>query len=122
MARSNLKLQEEVLQMLLDNLQKEGILENRGDDSNQCYYLKESTESYAIKREKVKEIIDSREDTQSRPVLELFTPLPNQNISGDIKELKDFFDRQPISTCLKSKKITSVLIFVSNYFLVRRSK
>ena len=122
MARSNLKLQEEVLQMLLDNLQKEGILENRGDDSNQCYYLKESTESYAKKREKVTEIIDSREDTQSRPVLELFTPLPNQTISGDIKESKDFFDRQPISTCLKSKKITSVLIFVSNYFLVRRSK
>ena len=122
MARSNLKLQEEVLQMLLDNLQKEGILENRGDDSNQCYYLKESTESYAKKREKVTEIIDSREDTQSRPVLELFTPLPNQNVSGDIKELKDFSDRQPISTCLKSKKITSVLIFVSNYFLVRRSK
>ena len=34
MTRSNLKLQEEVLQMLLDNLEEEGILENRGDDSN----------------------------------------------------------------------------------------
>ena len=34
MARSNLKLQEEVLQMLLDNLEEEGILENCGDDSN----------------------------------------------------------------------------------------
>ena len=34
MARSNLKLQEEVLQMLLDNLEEEGILENYGDDSN----------------------------------------------------------------------------------------
>ena len=32
------------------------------------------------------------------------TPLPNQNISGDIKELKDFFDRRA-STCLKSKNI-----------------
>ena len=37
MARSNLKLQEEVLQMLLDNLEEEGILENRGDDSNRCF-------------------------------------------------------------------------------------
>ena len=32
MASSNLKLQEDVLQMLPDNLE-EGILENRGDDS-----------------------------------------------------------------------------------------
>ena len=49
------------------------------------------------------EIIDSREDdTQGRPILEMLTPLPNQNISGDIKELEDFFDRQA-STCLKSK-------------------
>ena len=32
----------------------------------------------------------------------MLTPLPNQNISGDIKELEDFFDRQT-STCLKSK-------------------
>ena len=34
----------------------------------------------------------------------MLTPLPNQNISGDIKELEDFFDRQA-STCLKSKNI-----------------
>ena len=46
MARSNLKLQEEVLQMLLDNLEEEGILEHRGDDSSQCFYLKESIENY----------------------------------------------------------------------------
>ena len=32
MARSNLKLQQEVLQMLLNNLEEEGILENCGDD------------------------------------------------------------------------------------------
>ena len=32
----------------------------------------------------------------------MLTPLPNQNISGDINELEDFFDRQA-STCLKSK-------------------
>ena len=33
------------------------------------------------------EIIDSTEDnTQGRPILEMLTPLPNQNISGDIKE------------------------------------
>ena len=38
MARSNLKLQEEVLQMLLDNLEEEGILENRGDESCECFY------------------------------------------------------------------------------------
>ena len=51
-ARSNLKLQEEVLQMLINNLGEEGILENRGDDSSQCFYLKESMESYTKKREK----------------------------------------------------------------------
>ena len=50
------------------------------------------------------EIIDSREDdTQGRLILEMLTLLPNQSISGDIKELEDFFDRQA-STCLKSKK------------------
>ena len=38
MAGSNLKLQEEVLQMLLDNLEEEGILENRGDESSECFY------------------------------------------------------------------------------------
>ena len=96
MARSNLKLQEEVLQMLLDNLEEEGILENRGDDSNQCFYLKESIESYTRKREKAAEIIESTEDdTQDRPILEMLTPLPNQIIY-------DFFYRQA-STCLKSK-------------------
>ena len=66
-------------------------------------FIPESTESYAKRRQKVTEIIDSREDdTQGRPILEMLTPLPNQNISGDIKELEDFFDRQA-STCLKSK-------------------
>ena len=103
MARSNLKLQEEILQMLPDNLEGEGILENRGDDSNQCFYLKESIESYTKKREKATGIIDSTEDhTQDRPILEMLTPFPNQNISGDIKELEDFFDRQA-GTCLKYK-------------------
>ena len=54
MARSNLKLQEEVLQMLLDNLEEEGILENLGIDSSQCFYLKESIESYTkLKRQKL---------------------------------------------------------------------
>ena len=62
MARSNLELQEEIFQMLLENLKEEGILENCEDDLNQCFYLKESIESYAQKREKVTEIIDSRED------------------------------------------------------------
>ena len=103
MARSNLKLQEEVLQISLDNLEEEGILENRGDDSNQYFYSKESVESYAKKSQKVKEIINLREyDIQGRPIFEMFTPFPNENISGDIKELEDFFDRQA-STCLKSK-------------------
>ena len=88
MARSNLKLQEEVLQMLLDNLEEEDILENRGDDSNQCFYLKESIESYTKKGEKATEIVDSTEDdSQDRPTLEMLALLPNQNISGDIKEL-----------------------------------
>ena len=32
----------------------------------------------------------------------MLTPLPNQNIYGDIKELEDFFDKQ-VGTCLKSK-------------------
>ena len=88
MARSNIKFQEEVLQMLLDNLEEEGILENRGDDSNQCFYLKESIESCTKKGEKATETIDSTEDdTQDRPILEVLTPLPNRNISGDTKEL-----------------------------------
>ena len=34
--------------------------------------------------------------------MEIPTPLPNQNISSDIKEFEDFFDRQA-GTCLKSK-------------------
>ena len=103
MPRSNLKLQKEVLQMLLDNLEEEGILENRGDNSSQCFYLKESIESYAKRRQKVTEIIDSREDdTQGWPILEMHTPFPNQNISDDIKTLEYFFDRQA-STCLKSE-------------------
>ena len=43
----------------------------------------------------------------------MHTPLSNQNVSGDIKELEDFFDRQA-STCLKSKnnKKDSVSIHV----------
>ena len=87
MDSSNLKLQEEVLETLLDNLEEESILENRGDDSSQCFYLKESVESYAKRRQKATEIIDSREDdTQGRPILETHTPSPIQNISGDIKE------------------------------------
>ena len=68
MARSNLKFQEEVWQMLLDNLEEEDILENRRDDSNQCFYLKDSIESYSKKRVKATEIIDSTEDdTQEWP-------------------------------------------------------
>ena len=105
MARSNLKMQEEVLQMLLDNLEEEGILENLGVDSSQCFYLKESIEIYMKRRQEATEIIDSREDdTQGRPILEMHKPLSNQSISGDIKEFEDFFDRQA-STCLKSKNI-----------------
>ena len=84
MARSNVTLQEEVLQMLIDNLEEEDILENRGDDSNQCFYLKKSIESYTKKRQKVTEIIDSRDDdSQGRSILEMLTPLPDQNISGE---------------------------------------
>ena len=101
MARGNLKLQEEVLQMLLDNLKEEDILENRGDDSSQCFCFKESIESYAKRRQKATEIIDSRED-YTQGILEMDTPLPNQSIYGDIKELQDFFDRQ-VSRCLKSE-------------------
>ena len=103
MARSNLELQEEVLQMLRENLGEEGILENRGDDLNQCFYLKESIESYTKKREKETEIIDLREDdTPGTLILEMLTPLPNKNISDDIKESDDFFDRHA-STCLNPK-------------------
>ena len=77
MARSHLKLQEEVLQMLLDNLEEEGILENPGVDSSHCFYLKESIES-TKRRPKATEVIDSREDDiQGRPSLEMHTPLPN---------------------------------------------
>ena len=81
-ARSNLKSLEKILQMLIDNLEKEGILENRGDDSSQCFYLKESIESYTKRRQKATKIIESREDdTQGRPILEMYTQFPNQNIS-----------------------------------------
>ena len=52
-------------------------------------------QSYTKKREKETEIIDSREDdTLDMSILEMPTPLPNKNISGDIKELEDFFDIQ----------------------------
>ena len=52
-------------------------------------------QSYTKKREKETEIIDSREDdTLDMSILEMLTPLPNKNISGDIKELEDFFDIQ----------------------------
>ena len=45
-----------------------------------------SIESYTKKREKETEIIDSREnDTPGTPILEMLTPLPNENISGDIR-------------------------------------
>ena len=78
--------------MLLDNLEEESILEHRGDDSSQCFYLKESIENYTKRRQKATEIIGSREDsTQGRPILEMLMPLANQNISGDLKELEDFF-------------------------------
>ena len=89
--------------MLLDNLEEDRILENSGDNTNQCSHLKKSIESYTKTREKATEIVDSGEDDpQDRPILVMLTPLPNQNISGDIKELEDFFNRQA-STCLKSK-------------------
>ena len=52
MTKSDLEVREEFLQMLPENLEEEGILENRGDDLNQCFYLKESIESYTKKREK----------------------------------------------------------------------
>ena len=47
-----LELQEEVLQMLLESLEEKGILENRADDLNECFYLEESIESYTKKRER----------------------------------------------------------------------
>ena len=59
MARSNLNLQEEVLKMLLNNLEKYRG-EHRGNDWNQCLYLKESIASYKKKRQKAPEIIDSK--------------------------------------------------------------
>ena len=66
MPRSNVELQEQILQMILENLEEESILENRGDDLNQCLYLKESVASYTKKREKEEKIIDSREDDTAR--------------------------------------------------------
>ena len=41
-------------------------------------------------------------DTPGTPILEMPTPLSNKSISGDIKELKDFFNRQA-SSCLNPK-------------------
>ena len=58
-------------------------------------------ERYAKRRQKVTEIIDSREDdTQGRPIFEMYNRC--QNTSRDIKELEDFFHRQA-STYLKSE-------------------
>ena len=100
--RSNLELQEEVLQMLLENLE-EGILENGRDDSSQCFYLKELIESYRTKREKETKIIDSKEDdTPGTPILEMCIPLQNKNISGNMKDVEDFFGRHAC-TCYKPK-------------------
>ena len=52
-ARGNLELQEEILQMLLENLEEESILENDGDDSSQCLFER-IIESYIKKRKKDK--------------------------------------------------------------------
>ena len=41
-------------------------------------------------------------DTPGTPILEMPTPLSNKSISGDIKELEDFFNRQA-SSCLNPK-------------------
>ena len=103
MASSNLELLEEVSQKLFKNPDGKDILRNRGDDSNQRFYLKESIESYTKKREKETQISNSRkDDTPAIPILEMLTPLPNKNISGDIKVFEDFFNKQA-STCMKPK-------------------
>ena len=78
MTKNNLKLQEKVLQMLIDNFAEEGIVENRRDDSDQCFYLKDAIKSCMKKRQKVTELIDSREDnTHGKRVLEMLVPLPD---------------------------------------------
>ena len=85
-----LELQEEILQMLLESLEEKGILENRVDDLNECFYLR-NPQKVIQRKEKETEIIDSREnDTPGTPILEMLTPFRNKNISGDIKELEDF--------------------------------
>ena len=124
MARSNLELQGEVLQIIPENLEEEDIQENRRDGSSQCFYLKKSIENYAKKREKETEITDSREvDTPGVSILETLTPLANKNISGDIKVLEDFFDRQA-STCLKTKNNNknNVNIHVSQQFFLSQEQ
>ena len=122
MARRNLELQEDVLQMLTENIEEECILENRGDDLNQCFYLKKSIDSYTKKREKETEIINSREDhTPGTPILEMLTLLPNKNISDNVKELEGYFDSQT-STCLKPKSNNknNASIHVYKQLLLRR--
>ena len=57
MVRSNLELLEEVLQMLPENLEKESILENHGDHSYHCLYLKESVKVMQRKERKSGEIL-----------------------------------------------------------------
>ena len=65
--------------------------------------MKESTGSYTKRRRKETEITDSSEDdTQGRPVWKCIHRCQIKNISGDIKELEDFFDKQA-RTCSKSK-------------------
>ena len=44
------------------------------------------------KRERETEVIDSGEDyAPGTSILEMLTPLPNKNISDDVKKLEDFF-------------------------------
>ena len=57
MARSNLELLEEVLQILPENLEKESILENHGDHSYHCFYLKEYIKVVQRKERKREEIL-----------------------------------------------------------------
>ena len=55
------------------------------------------------KRERETEVIDSGEDyAPGTSILEMLTPLPNKNISDDVKKLEDFFDRKA-NACLKPK-------------------
>ena len=100
MATSKLELQEVVFQVLLENLKVGEIPENHEDGLNQCFYWKEAIRRIERKRQKLLNLENILH--QVRLLYKCLHSCQKKTISGNIKELEDFFDRQ-VSTSLKPK-------------------